>query len=725
MIKTNLLKSSALALAILSAAGADAQTAIWGVGSSNTASIKHAEFQEPFIQQTTATYSDTAWTAVSISDDGGSNLPGNAYWIRSTGPSRGAFGQGSITVPANNSAANGVAMFDSDFLDNGGVQGAQGTGTSPSDQIGELVSPIIDLSAYADSAISVQFNGYWRRFQSNVTVSMSINNGLTWEDVNVLSLLPADVNETEEGRVSAPFFNITAVAPSALTQCRIRFLFSGEYYVFLADDISIVTAPAYDLAIRRADPSGNNLASAQTDIKVGGNRYIPFTQIDTADLKEWFFGAALINYGAEDLPITLNPKLIMRIDYTHPITGATTVGVYSDTLEYQDTTLHAGGSNFDLQAENLRDINFLCDIARASGDYDVTYWVEFDGVDSDPTNDTTRHSFSVTNDGTSPINSYLSKVRLNALGQPFAAAPTFPGEPTLTEFEYGSMFYFFKGATDAVKIDSIDFRYYIASDYSGVSSQTLTVDVYNWLDADASGTLDANGTELTQVALGVYTANGLGTTHAAGEFAFGRVTDLIDAATGGPVAPFIDNGFYLVTVHQNPGTLGGATTFTAETGLWVGRDELNYALNVSFTSGAQPLPNVSPAKVIEANGSGDWNWIGYGADAIPSIGLYIGDTSRKLNNNTVADVVYTDEGMNLSVFPNPANDVLNVNLELEEAANVTYVVTDIAGRVLTMATQNNVTVATSTIDVSALSAGVYFVTAKTDKKETTSKFVKK
>jgi len=147
-------------------------------------------------------------------------------------------------------------------------------------------------------------------------------------------------------------------------------------------------------------------------------------------------------------------------------------------------------------------------------------------------------------------------------------------------------------------------------------------------------------------------------------------------------------------------------------------------MNSIFTGGADPLPNVSPAKIIDAGGTGDWNWVGFGANEIPSIGLYISAESKLTNVNTAA--VYADEGMGLSVFPNPTSDVLNVALELEEAADVTYIVTDVTGRVINMATQSNVTEATSTLDVSSLAGGVYFITAQTaEGKQATQRFVKK
>lgn len=740
MIKTNLLKMSALALAFLSWTGADAQTTIWGVGSSNAASIPVAEFQNPFVQGTDPTVlTDTAWNSISINEANGTVTPGNAYWERSTTASRGNFSagrligigaadNGSIAPTDPNSTANGFAIFDSDFKDNAGLPNNFGNGVSPAPHSGVLISPLIDLSGYTDSALVLKTNVHWRNFSSTVTVSMSVDNGFSWVDVDLADILPTDVNTSSEGRISVPFYTATANATN-LTQCRIRFTFSGEYYVVMFDDLSIETVEGYDLSIRRPDPNGTNLAAALVDIKVGMNRYIPASQIDTTNLKEWFWGASVINYGPENMTPAANaPVLYMSIDHVDPITSAVTPGVYLDTIVIQ-SDLNAGGTTQVDTAKNLRSIAFLCDPARPTGDYVVTYWLEHNTPDTDNSNDTARHTFTITDDGTAKAN-YLSKVRLNANGQPFAAGPTFPGDPIVSDFEYGSMFYFHRGAVDSVTIDSIDFRYYIANAYSGAASQTLFINVYQWNDLDASGTLAAGNAqgnpELTQVGLNTYVASGLGTTHAPGSFEMGRITSLLSPTTGLPLdkGDFSDTSFYLVTVQVNPSLTGGGT-MTSDDGIWIGRDALNYAMNAVFTTGADPLPNVSPVKVVDGGGTGDWNWVGFGADQIPSIGLYLG-TEPVIKSTINTATVYADAGMNLSVFPNPTTDVLNVNIELDEATDITYIVTDVAGRVINMAKQTNVLDATSTLDVSALAGGVYFITAKgANGKEATQRFVKK
>ena len=131
-----------------------------------------------------------------IYESGGAVTPGNALWVRNlTGHSAGAYWSGT-TPHGSASQANGSALFDSDFLDNNGIPGAFGTGSSPSSHKSELISPPIDLTGYTNQALIVKFFTFYRSFQiSNLGVSLSVDGGVTYSNVNILN---NSINFTEQ-----------------------------------------------------------------------------------------------------------------------------------------------------------------------------------------------------------------------------------------------------------------------------------------------------------------------------------------------------------------------------------------------------------------------------------------------------------------------------------------------------------------------------------------------
>lgn len=690
------------------------QTKIWGVGAPTGQA--EAEFQNPI--DTAA--STTAWQALSISDGDGTNFPGAAYWIRSiSAQSQGAY-FGTRPAMASPSVLNGVAIFDSDFMDNNGTQGAFGTGTSPGPHIGDLISPRIDLTGYTDSAIAIKANVYWRNYQANPSIGFSTDDGLTWTDVLLQDILPLALNATgdNDATITASFCEATAGVAN-LTQCRIRFRFDGYYYFMMVDDVTLEIAPQFDFAIAEADPAGTTLGAAYDYTKVGNYRYMPQRNIDLTNLNEWYWGLEAINKGCSDILPTTNPRAIINIDHTDP-NGVLTSGVFSDTIAITDTILGNQGNN-TLPVQNFTDLNFINN--SSFGTYAVKMWLDFNGSESNLTNDTTLHFFTTT--GSSPnvlLNkNYMSKCRLRGSdGKVNYTRPIFPGGTDFSIFEYGSMFFFPKGLTDSVRLDSVDFRYYIANAYSGANSQTVAVNVYNWLDGSNGGASDGimSGDELTLIGLSPVTLNNL--TGANGTYNLATATSFVDAATGNAMPNFIDNGFYLITLYENPSALGGTSPFTSSTGVWFGADEYNYALNATFTNSAAPIPHPSPVQVIDGTGTGDWNWVGFGADMVPSIGLYLDYYEMPTADN----LIFSSEGMELSVYPNPVNTTLTIELELNQTSDVTYILTDMTGKVITMAQNFNVSQDQIGLNVSDFPTGVYFITAKTNRGETTQKFIK-
>jgi hypothetical protein len=712
-----------------STTGLQAQTNIWGAAAATGQA--EGEFAAPFINSTTATpLNDTAWTALSISDGvssagAGGNFPGNAYWTRTlTGLSQGAYGT-SQTVITSPSQANGSAIFDSDFLDNNGTPGAFGTGPSPAYQNGDLISPKIDLTGFTDSALIVQFYCRWRAFLVNeFLVSLSVDNGLTWTDVNVNTLKYQGTNDNAiDGYAYAPFYNITQ-GVSNLTNCRVRFKFNGRYYFSIVDDVTIKTVSNPDIAISKPDFSSTSLGGAFTDLKIGNNRQIPLDNIDPTDLKEWVWGMKIENIGPTPILPPTEYRARLTIDFVDEATGALTSGVYLDTMAVTDTLL-AGSANDTILVKNLRDLNFIN--AYGAGTYRVKYWVEFDGsnvLDFNSTNDTTFHEFIITSPSSFNPN-YLSKCGIRTQdGKVRYSRAIFPGGgAVLQSFEYGSMFYFPRGMSDSLTIDSVDIRYYASSSYTGVATHNLAVNIHQFIDGSGGsapdGILDSDGSELLTIGTGVVAINNVSSSTGYG---LATVSSFFNQS-GLPIASFNDNGFYMVSIYQNPSILnaGGQATFSTADGLFYGADEINYSLNTGLTSTADFIPHAAPVKTVDASGIGDWNWVGFGADVQPSIGIYL----RKGTVMTSTEsTVWATEGVQLGVYPNPVNDVLNVEVSLDQMMDVTYILTDINGRIISMFVSKQVTSEIQTIHTSSLSSGVYMLTAKTAKGTSTQKFVK-
>lgn len=203
----------------------NAQT-IWGTGSGNPTTEAIGEFANAF-------GTANAWTAVDITP--------NAFWTRTTtGLTQGAYATGSLPINSP-SMNNGVALFDSDYLDNGGVQGAFGQGTCPSPHRGELHSPIIDLTGYTNSSLNAKMYLNYRNFQiTEISIGFSSDGGNSWTDFSISQGVVT--NQTfNSAYITVPLVNVTN-GISNLTSCKLRLNFDGDYYFIMVDDLSLELA---------------------------------------------------------------------------------------------------------------------------------------------------------------------------------------------------------------------------------------------------------------------------------------------------------------------------------------------------------------------------------------------------------------------------------------------------------------------------------------------------
>lgn len=180
------------------------------------------------------------WTAVGVSCSDNANgqavAAANAKWEykANASPSGGAYaGSEPILSPT---AANGAALFNSDRLDNNGVQGAFLTGSCPSPHKAYLVSPVIDLTG--ENSVILTFHQYYRNYQARTTVEVSGNGGQTWTEFVFNQEIELNASTPRDSKKS---IDISAVAANN-AEVQIRFVFDGDYYFWIIDDVVLISS---------------------------------------------------------------------------------------------------------------------------------------------------------------------------------------------------------------------------------------------------------------------------------------------------------------------------------------------------------------------------------------------------------------------------------------------------------------------------------------------------
>jgi hypothetical protein len=168
-------------------------------------------------------------------------------------------------------------------------------------------------------------------------------------------------------------------------------------------------------------------------------------------------------------------------------------------------------------------------------------------------------------------------------------------------------------------------------------------------------------------------------------------------------------------------TLEDSTTLDANT---------QYLVLVKYVRAVGDTLSVAPRFAF----SGDESFISYGT-VVNSDQLYLGgfggiNAVIRLNTN---DILAPHSAINniisqsqFNLFPNPAKDLLNVDLNLSETAeNATVTMFDINGRIIEQLNYSNVKQQNIQFNVANLSAGFYFVRIQSENGVQTKEFIKK
>jgi hypothetical protein len=179
----------------------------------------------------------------------------NALWKWVPDSLARSFGRSSESELFNSpTIANGAMIFDSGFLANGGQPLILHNGTCPVPHKSELISPLIDLSAYNNLLLS--FFQYYRRgsnaslfLPDDVATFIEISNdsGITWTSFLINESIEVGKLTNNPENVILEISEIAAGYSNVL----IKFVWEGSYAFWMIDDVQIFSLPENNLSIDR------------------------------------------------------------------------------------------------------------------------------------------------------------------------------------------------------------------------------------------------------------------------------------------------------------------------------------------------------------------------------------------------------------------------------------------------------------------------------------------
>ena len=287
-----------------------------------------------------------------------------APWVyrgTSTTPNNSVGGQGAYSGIATNknypiespTKANGFIIFDSDYHDNNGNTATMGGGMYPTPHNGELMTDMIDLSAYSD--VSLKMNSYFRTFQGQAFVAFYVNSVY---DSQLQVHLDLDVNESTDSNATALVrvpFNVCGNA-----NVQMKFLFDGTtqsnvngsgYYFWMLDDLELIETPAYLMDVIDQNHGGWDIGYASTSGSGMDFTYKPLLQ---SNANPYMFEMKLANIGAKPLRgIQMN----INVD---DASGASVFTSNSDstTLAVLDTADYLASQTFAPTSIGVYDMSF-------------------------------------------------------------------------------------------------------------------------------------------------------------------------------------------------------------------------------------------------------------------------------------------------------------------------------------------------------------------------------
>lgn len=450
----------------------------------------------------------------------------------------------------------------------------------------------------------------------------------------------------------------------------------------------------------------NDLAIIRTGVSQWHAQSIPLAQLTagatTAGAYEGITGAVIGNFGQN--PAT-NIKVKSTVSFTP--TGGTTSVIHTDSVEVAGPF-----TTSDSVISPFVDMPYTLGSITTTGRVDVAYEVTSDSTDDLPADNMATYSFHVTNN-------IFSKGRYDFANDRSISNSSIAFLNS-QEFMWGPTYYVAKGG---YALEGAQFALSQNGGGSMAGAGSVAVVLWKWEDGSNGQTQDeiiVSG-ECTPVGVG-------GHTYVSGDTS-GQVftVEIKDFNDGVSDIVLEDDTWYWVTVIVPLNTFltcdgtinyyvrswarANKTTnpsLEAYAPMYVGNDG-------GFVSGPTEVPALFPfennlqidsIRFAQQNGGN-----------VPSIPLIL--SQHPVNVKNVKNNSYFD----IELFPNPASELLNVSVKLEEQADaVYYTVIDGMGRQISQDVHNNVKDEQYTINTNNLAAGNYYLVINADDKTVMRKF---
>jgi hypothetical protein len=398
------------------------------------------------------------------------------------------------------------------------------------------------------------------------------------------------------------------------------------------------------------------------------------------------FGNTISNFGLQTAT-----NVYSRVNIDTMVSPGVYNTVFTDTVQFG--TILSDSNAFAVKP--ITDTSWL-----AIGEYRYQYIIYQDSVDASPSSDTITDFFNITDN-------YWSRVERQASGFPFGSGATLAGTTTYIDaFEWGSMYFFPNGAN--VKIDT-----FFTTFYSHPSATAINAPYQLKIhEVNIQGTQFDLTTDLTTVGLAFDTV-----AVTAGSATYGTISTVFDASVGTPQNfRFKDYKLYYISIYQENAVAPYLSDGTVRNGLYMYFHDDNDDFTVY--SNSNNFPFYSPLRITEQGVTSDYSY-GYSGSLDPSIGFVL--------SSTITDVASEErtELQGVTVSPNPTTDLLNVNVSLENSADVQYILTDVSGRIIHVEKSFNVSNEVKTFDVSKYPAGVFLLNVVTADGFTSKRIIKR